>query len=77
MSKCGNCPMNDECGMVKAIEEHDKRKELMDCQRNQKNRFQNYFNCFHGKILRSIFFQRYARKDPQVSFILGAYMVEL
>jgi hypothetical protein len=24
-----------------------------------------------------LFFQRYARKDPQVYFVLGAYMVEL
>ena len=30
MSKCGNCPMNDGCGMVKTIEEHDKRKELIE-----------------------------------------------
>lgn len=30
MSKCGNCPINDECEMVKTIEEHDKRKELIE-----------------------------------------------
>ena len=30
MSKCGNCPMNDECGMVKTIKEHDKRKEMIE-----------------------------------------------
>ena len=30
MSKCGNCPINDKCEMVKTIEEHDKRKELIE-----------------------------------------------
>jgi len=30
MSKCGNCPINGECEMVKTIEEHDKRKELIE-----------------------------------------------
>ena len=30
MSKCGNCPINDEYEMIKTIGEHDKRKELIE-----------------------------------------------
>jgi len=32
---------------------------------------------FHDHFLLGQFFQRYARKDPQVSFVLGTHMVEL